>query len=291
MTTILHNHNLRFTADIDGPDDGPAVLLLHGFPDTRHSFHKLVPALNTAGFRTIAPTIRGYEVSSQSLENDYHMSAVAGDVFAWLDELSIERAHLVGHDWGALIAYAAAARRPERFLSFTSLAIPGLRDYFCSLVTYPEQILKSWYILLFQLPFLAEHALKNDDYALINKLWDDWSPGWKYSADELETVKAAFRSPGVPGAAVSYYRALLDFLSAAGRDSYELLFGPVNVPTLALTGAKDGCLDTRMFDTMFEWENFPEGLRVERVDGAGHFLHRERPAVVNELIVEFLKSV
>ena len=144
MKHVLTHGHIRFSADIEGPDDGEAVFLIHGFPDHRTSFRDTVPALVAAGYRTIAPTLRGYEASSQHNDNDYHVNALSEDVFAWMDDLGIESAHVVGHDWGAVIGYAAAARRPERIRSFVSLAIPGIRDFLRGLVMYPRQLLNSY---------------------------------------------------------------------------------------------------------------------------------------------------
>lgn len=292
---------VRFSADVQGEDASEAVLLIHGFPDTYQTFRRQSAALNDAGFRTIAPMLRGYEPSSQHPANDYHMLKIAEDVLAWLDDLNIERAHLVGHDWGAIIAYAATARFPERVRSLTLLAVPGIREYLTCLVQHPGQFKNSWYMFLFQLPFIAHNSLRADDLALIERLWADWSPGWTDSDDlDLETlkergdriaeVKHAFRQPGVVEAAIAYYRSLFDFITPAGLKSFRTLLGKITVPTLAITGANDGCLDTRMFDTMVGTENYSGGLRVERLADAGHWLHLEQPESVNRLLLEFLQA-
>ena len=287
------NVPLRFTAEISGPEDGPAVILIHGFPDHNQTFRRQTRALNDAGFRTIAPMLRGYEVSSQRPGNDYHILALADDVLAWMRDLDIDTAHLVGHDWGALISYAVAVRNPERVRSLSLLAVSGLREYLACLVRHPVQFKNSWYMFLFQLPFIAHSTLRADDLALIDRLWADWSPGWEDPEREsmIAGVKKVFREPGVVEAAVAYYRSLFDFITPAGLTGFRALLEPIRVPTLALTGARDGCLDTRMFDTLTEDPNkYSRGLRVERIAEAGHFVHLERPDEVNRILLEFLNQ-
>lgn len=142
QTTTLHANGLRFTALTQGK--GTVVLCLHGFPDNRRSFRFQLPALAEAGFRAVAPTLRGYEPSAQPADADYHIVRMAEDVVGWIDDLDQERVHLVGHDWGAVIGYAAAALAPKRLHSLTTLAIPhpgrlredGIRKLPSQLATY-----------------------------------------------------------------------------------------------------------------------------------------------------------
>jgi pimeloyl-ACP methyl ester carboxylesterase len=243
-----------------------------------------------AGFRAVAPTLRGYEPSCQPEDGDYHIVRMAEDVVGWIDDLDQERVHLVGHDWGAVIGYAAAALAPGRFRSLTTLAIPhpgrlqqeGIRKL-------PSQIRNSWYMLFFQLRGVADRVVEARDWAFIEKLWRDWSPGWELPAEELATVKETLGQPGVKKAALSYYRSMFDFRSAAAKETARLLASEIRVPTLALTGALDGCMDTRLHDLAMKPEDFPAGLRVTRVEGAGHFLHQEKPEEVNRILLDWLR--
>ena len=140
-------------------------------------------------------------------------------------------------------------------------------------------------MFLCQLP-IARRVLARNDYAMIDRLWRSWSPGRSF---DVKDVKAAFREPGVADAAIRYYRGLFDLFTPKGRRSFRTLLGPLGVPTLAVTGARDGCLDTRVFRSMHRWKNFPAGLRVEHVDTVGHFMQREQPEKINALILEFLR--
>ena len=137
---------------------------------------------------------------------------------------------------------------------------------------------------------LAEAVVARRDGAFIEKLWRDWSPGWELPADELAAVKATFAKPGVVHASLGYYRAMFDLAARDARTVRSRLARPIEVPTLALTGALDGCMDTRLHDTAMRPADFPRGLRVERIEGAGHFLHQEKPDEVNALILDWLRS-
>jgi pimeloyl-ACP methyl ester carboxylesterase len=286
--TTLRANSLRFSALAQG--DGPVVLCLHGFPDNRRSFRHQLPALAGAGFRAVAPTLRGYEPSSQPPDGDYHIVRMAEDVVGWIDDLDQERVHLVGHDWGAVIGYAAAALAPERLFSLTTLAIPHpgrlQRDGIRKL---PSQLWKSWYMLFFQLRGIADRLVQARDWAFIEKLWRDWSPGWELPAEELVSVKETLAQPGVKSAALGYYRAAFDFRSPAAKQTTRLLESQIDVRTLALTGALDGCMDTRLHDLALQQEDFPAGLGVVRIEGAGHFLHQEKPQEVNPILIEWLR--
>lgn len=285
---VLEANGLRFSAWEAG--GGPLVLCLHGFPDHARSFRRQLPVLAAAGYRAVAPMLRGYEPSSQPKDADYHAVRLAEDAVGWLDALGAKRAHLVGHDWGAVAGYLAAALAPERFLSLTTLSVPHpgrfLRE---AALRRPSQLLNSWYILFFQLRGVADRRLARDDFAFVEKLWRDWSPGWAWPPDEMAALKQTLRQPGVARAVLGYYRAIADFFSAAGRATQRLQMAKIRVPTLALTGERDGCMDTRLHDDLMRAADFPAGVEVARVAGAGHFLHQEAPEAVNERLLAWLR--
>lgn len=285
-TITLANGDLRFSARAAG--EGPLVLLVHGFPDDFHSFDAQLLPLAAAGYRVVAPMLRGYEPSSQSPRDLYHLIHLAEDVFAWMDALGAKQCHLVGHDWGALTSYVAAALQPKRFASLTTLAIPHLRRSLQGVAEVPGQIVKSSYILLMQFARIAEAIVARDDYAFVESLWKLWSPDWRYTPEDLEQVKSTFRAEGVVHAATQYYRCLLQPLSLSTQQSWRLLTSAINVPTLALTGEHDGCMDTRLYDTLMREQDFEQGLMVKRLPDTGHFLHREAPDEVTALILDWI---
>ncbi|QRN93437.1 alpha/beta hydrolase [Archangium violaceum] len=282
----LRANGLKFSAMEMG--EGPEVVFcLHGFPDHVRSFREQMPALAEAGYRVIVPTLRGYEPSAQPRDGDYHLVRLAEDLLGWMDDLGVRKAHLVGHDWGAVIGYIATAMTPERFHSFSALAVAQVKNALAMFVRRPEQLRNSWYSFFFQLRGVSDVAVKWNDFELIEKLWRDWSPGWKWPEEEMAALKKTFRQPGVLQAALGYYRAIYALWSPTNWRTHKLMQSTVRVPTLALTGAKDGCMDTRLFDDMRK-EDFPAGLRIERLQDAGHFLHQEKPAEINRLLVEWL---
>lgn len=286
-TIYLHNEDLVFSARAAG--EGPLVLMLHGFPDDFHSFDAQIEAVAAAGYRVVAPMLRGYEPSSQSPRDLYHLIHVAADIFAWMKELDAKQCHLVGHDWGALASYVATTLQPKKFASLTTLAIPHLRRSLQGVAEVPGQLLKSSYILLMQFQRIAENVVARDDHAFIETLWKNWSPDWQYSEADIEQVKSTFREGGVVHAATQYYRCLLQPLSLSTQQSWRLLTSRIGVPTLALTGENDGCMDSRLYDTVMREQDFEKGLEVHRIANTGHFLHREKPDEVTALILDWIR--
>ena len=292
-TTTLSASGLQFSA-IEGSRASardparPVVLCLHGFPDHNRTWRLQIPALDEAGYRVVAPLLRGYEPLSQPIDDDYHLLRSVEDVLGFIEYLGCLRVHLIGHDWGAVIGSLVAAAAPERLASLTMMAVPHLRPVPGMLRVLPRQLRNSWYVLFFQLRLLSDAALRRGDFALIDRLWRDWSPGYAAPADEMRLLKRTFRQPGVAAAALRYYRQVFDPLSRANAEAWRLLGARIQVPTLALTGADDGCMDTRLFDSMRP-QDFPRGLEVRRIRGSGHFLHLERPAEINEILIGWLK--
>lgn len=269
---------------------GPLVLCLHGFPDVPGGFAHQLPALAAAGFHAVAPAMRGYAPTGPAPDGRYDGAALAGDVLALLDALEAEEAVLFGHDWGAAASYFAALTAPGRVRRLVTAAVPYGPQFFRALGTDPAQQKRSWYMLLFQ-QGIAAHALAHDDFTLLERLWRDWSPGWAFTAADLEELKGVFREPGMVDGALGYYRQVIG-PALADPATLEAVAGamslPLEVPAMVLHGADDGCIDVGLVEPMRQ--HFPRGLRVEIVPGAGHFVHRERPDVVNRLLLDFLAS-
>ena len=290
----LSNGTLGFSAlgcGLNENQSQPLVLCLHGFPDNARSFRFQLPALAKAGYRAIAPTLRGYEPSSQPIDKDYSIGALARDVVGWIDHLDEEKVHLIGHDWGAGIAYMAGAIAPERFHSLTTIAVPHAARLPEGIRLVPSQLAKSWYMMFFQLRGIAEIALERNDWSLIRKLWRDWSPGYDLPEGEWANLRETFEMPGVKHAMLAYYRQNASpgmLLGLKKTEATKLTTVPVR--TLAITGVDDGCVDSRLYDHVFMEEDFPNGVRVERIEEAGHFTHQERPEEVNRVILAWLEE-
>ncbi len=269
--------------------DGPLVLCLHGFPDTARSFRAQLPALASAGFRAVAPYMRGYAPTELAPDGRYQSAALALDAVALIDALGADDAIVFGHDWGALAAYGAALAAPERVRKLVTVAVPYGPQIMTAFATSYAQQKRSWYMFFFQTPF-ADTAVAFDDYAFIERLWSDWSPGWRWPPEEMAAVKETFRAPGVLQAALGYYRATFnpELQDPALADlQSKMMATPIDVPALYIHGAKDACVGVELADGMESL--FPRGLAIEHVPNAGHFVHQEAPDLVNRRVLEFLR--
>ena len=289
MTMIESSlEDVTLTSLVLGPEHGPLALCLHGFPDTARTFRHLAPHLAQLGYRVVAPFMRGYFPSSVSKTNNYQIAALASDACTLHEMLGgDERAVLIGHDWGAAAAYAAAGAQPQRWRRVVTMSVPPLATFANSLSDY-EQLRASWYMFYFQNP-QALSVVGRDRLAFLARLWADWSPGYEAGAD-MEHVREALGREEHLRAALGYYRAmfasteLVDPRTAPFRDA---MFEAPRVPTLYLHGEQDGCfIPAGLGDPL---SNLAAGSRFEVVGSAGHFVHLERPAKVAELITAFLE--
>jgi len=277
---------LTFSAQAMG--DGPIVLCLHGFPDNAGSFRHQLPALAEVGYRAISLTLRGYEPGSIPGDGDYTMETIATDILAVIDSLNTGPVHLIGHDWGAAVAYVAAAAAPERFRSLTVMAVPHAGRFAREGLRIPKQLRLSWYMGFFYIPWLSDWVVSRHDYRFIRWLWREWSPSWQPEPGVLEGVISTLSQPGVRSAALGYYRAALSI--KALLMSAEAAHYAVPVPTLALSGELDGCIASDVFERLTVADDFPQGVTFHRVVGAGHFLHQEKSEVVNLLLLGWLNQ-
>lgn len=272
----------------DGPTDGPLVLCLHGFPDTAHTWRHLVPALADAGLHAVAPWMRGYAPTDVPADGRYQTGALAVDAVALHDAFGGDsRAVLVGHDWGAAAATGAAALEPQRWRRLVTMALPPLGAVATSFFTY-DQLKRSFYVFLFQTA-LAETAVSLDDYAFIDNLWADWSPGYDPAWD-VARVKESIGDPTRLAAALGYYRAMFDpsLHDPAYADAQAAVGSVPPQPTLYLHGADDGCMGIEGVGDVLPF--LSPGSEQVTVADAGHFLHLQQPDVVAGHILRFLEA-
>lgn len=269
----------------------PLALLLHGFPDTAHTWRHLGPVLADAGYRVVAPFTRGYAPSGVPADGSYHVPALMDDALGLHRALGgDDRAVLVGHDWGAITANGIAASEANPFGAVVALAVPPFAamnprrdDLTRWLRILPRQAALSWYTLFNQLPLLPERGFER----LVAHLWRRWSPGYDATTD-LAHLAASLPDDARKAAALGYYRAQPRAwqLPARYRPLARDWTGAPRVPLLYLQGADDGCLDARWATRIAD--RLPAGSRVAVVEDAGHFLQLERPAAVNALVLEFV---
>lgn len=289
MTKRLHANGVEFAYLEAGPPDGPLALCLHGFPDHAPTWSALLDDLAAAGYHAVAPWMRGYAPTTVPADGRYQVGALALDALALADELAGDGpAVIIGHDWGAAAAYTAATHRPERFTRLVGMSVPHLGTL-AGLVTSPAQLKRSWYMFFFLHP-MAEMAVAANDYALIDALWGDWSPGFRPDPGFTRALKDTLAAPGALTAVLGYYRHTWDPSrqdpALAGVQAAAM--GRVPQPALYLHGAADGCVGAEMVVPDRLAPFFARGLDVAMIDGVGHFLHLERPDLVNPRIVEFL---
>lgn len=262
---------------------GPLVLVLHGFPDSAWSFTPVLDALAAAGFRAVAPFMRGYAPTSIPADGDYRSTALARDVIALIDHFGEHQAFVVGHDWGAVAAYTAATLRPDRVKKLIAASIPHPRRFLLRMTL--AQARRSRYMGFFQWRG-AEAKIARDNFAWLENLIREWSPDWKFTAEDLAPVKANFSDPARLTAALNYYRALP--ASLLEGETWWLLGQPVKVPARVIFGAKnDGCIGAEMFSGMQHL--FAAGLDLVPMPN-GHFLHCEAPAGFARHVMEFLRA-
>jgi pimeloyl-ACP methyl ester carboxylesterase len=281
-------NGMEFAYLHDGPLSGPLALCLHGFPDTAHTWRHLLPRLADAGFHAVAPHLRGYAPTPVPEDGRYDTGTLAIDACELHGALGgREDAVLIGHDWGAFAAYGAATVQPERWRRVVASAVAPQASMAEGFFRF-DQLRRSWYVFFFQTP-LAEHAVSLDDYAFIDRLWADWSPGFDASWDAAR-VKEALASPGNLAAAIGYYRAMFAGPPADPAAAAAQAAGGTapRQPTLYLHGADDGCMGIDSIGPVADF--LAPGSEMVVVEGAGHFLHLEQPGLVNERIVEFLRT-
>ena len=258
--------------EVSAAGTGPAVLLLHGFPDTQELWRHQVPALHAAGFRTIAPDLRGFGASDKT--GPYGVGAHVADLVGLLDRLEVPVAHVVGHDWGAAIGWALAALAPDRVRSLAALSVGHPAAFARGGLAQRE---KSWYMLLFQFEGVAEQWLSADGFANLR----EWS-----GHPDADAVAARLDSPEALTAALGIYRASLPPSSLVAPPPS---LPPVTAPTLGVWSSGDRFLLEGPMVASAEYVAGP--WTYARVEDAGHWMQLDRPSAVNELLVDFLTQV
>ena len=258
---FVQANGIRFAYLTEG--SGPLVLLLHGFPDTAYSWDRVMPEVARAGFRAVAPFMRGYHPTEIPKDGRSDGDTLGRDVVALIEALGEQQAIVVGHDWGALAAYTAASLAPERVRLLVTVAVPH------PFSVWPPTPMLLWTVRHF---FVlrgkgAPNKMRANNLAYIDELVRRWSPAWKdIPAEETARVKESFAQPGALEAACSYYAALTPRVPQSLR-------APIKVPTVAFAGLHDN-VSPRAYEKARKC--FAASYEVVQVPG-GHFMHREHP--------------
>jgi pimeloyl-ACP methyl ester carboxylesterase len=270
--------DLTFDVVTAGPADGPAVVLLHGFPETAASWGHQVPVLAAAGYRVVAPDQRGYSPGARPTEVEaYRSDRLVGDVIGLADALGIGRFHLVGHDWGAAVAWQVAGHHPDRLLTLTILSVPHPAAFGAALAGAggSDQASRSGYMEFFRTPG-SEDAMLADDAALLRLLY----AGSGLTDDESAPYLAALGTPEALGAALNWYRGA-DITLVDG-------LGPIVTPTLYVWSTEDVALGREAAEATGDFVEGP--YRFEVLDGVDHWIAEHAPDEVERLLLEHLSA-
>jgi len=291
MTATIDTDLAHHTAQVDGgvnlhyveAGQGPLVVLLHGFPAFWYDWREQIPALAAAGFRVVAPDMRGYNLSAKPRGvAAYRTEVLARDVARLISACGAERASVVGHDWGAGVAWSFAMLYPDLLERLAILNVPhpvtlrrGLKRL--------RQLRKSWYIFFFQLLWLPEALVRVRGYAFVRRALerDPMRPG-AYSPSDIALYVKALAQPGALTATINYYRALFRYGPQAMRNLRR-----IEAPVLVIWGDHDRYLGRELASPDPVWV---PNVRVEHLPNASHWVHVDDPQRVNELLVTFLRG-
>ncbi|HEX8201190.1 MAG TPA: alpha/beta hydrolase, partial [Isosphaeraceae bacterium] len=238
---FLETNGIRLHVACAGPEDGPLVILLHGFPEFWYGWRHQIGPLAAAGYRVLAPDQRGYNRSDKPKGvASYALDRLAGDVVGLIDGAGRSRATVVGHDWGGAVAWWLALRHPGRLERLVVLNAPHPDAYRRGLMRYPVQWLRSWYILAFQLPGLPEFGLRRRNWRALERSMRTTSRPGAFDAADFAHYRRAWSEPGAITGMVHWYRAMVRARPALPRDTR------IRVPTLVIWGARDPFLDRRL---------------------------------------------
>lgn len=280
-TLAFQNGEIALHAVAAGPKDGPVVVLLHGFPEFWYGWHKQIEPLAAAGFRVIVPDQRGYNVSSKpSGIAAYALTQLVSDLIAIADQLGQQKILLVGHDWGAAVAWSAALLHPRRVAKLVVLNVPHPSVMRKFMMTRLRQVLRSWYIFFFQLPWLPEVLFSAFHFRVGSRsLLRSSRPG-TFSTEDLAQYRAAWSQPGALTSMIHWYRALF-------RYPTKFPDRTVRVPTRILWGERDAFLLSEM---AHESLRYCTDAELYTFANAGHWLQHEESARVSERLIEFFRN-
>ncbi|MGW6378304.1 alpha/beta fold hydrolase [Rhodococcus sp. NPDC055112] len=266
---------LSFDVRDAGPVDGAPVVLLHGFPQDSRSWDRLVPLLHRRGFRTLAPDLRGCSVGARPRSRwAYRSPELERDVLALVEQAGLGQVHLVGHDWGAALAWGFASHHPDHVRTLTALSVPHPAAFFRAVLT-SNQIIKSWYMFLFQLPWLPERLFASGD--LVRRLFQDSGMSAEIADRDLSPMRDKIRARG----GLNWYRAMP--LTAPGA-----MAGKVRVPTLHVWSDGDTALGRVGAEQSGRYVAAPYAFEV--LEGVSHWIPDEAPERLDALLGEHLAA-
>ena len=276
----MYTNGINLHVIMAGPSDGPLVLLLHGFPEFWYGWRRQIPALAAAGYHVWAPDQRGYNRSDKPAGvGAYGIETLAKDIVGLIDASGREQVYLVGHDWGAAVAWWVAGKYPERIKKLAILNVPHPAVMQRTVWEDPEQRKKSRYIFFFQLPWLPEKSLSDHGYTHAIRALKGSSRRGTFGDDDIVAYRQAWSQPGALTGMLNWYRAPVRNRGMGAG------LGRIRVPTLMIWGAKDIALSRSMAQPSID---LCDNGRLVFLEEASHWVQHEEPETVNRLLLEFL---
>ena len=277
----IQNENIMLETRVSGPEDGEVIILLHGFPECWNTWRHQIPQLADAGYRVYAPNLRGYGQSSKPDKvMDYHLECLITDVDAIRKESGRNKVHIVAHDWGGAIGWTYANKYSEHTASLSVLNMPHLQVFLNSVWGSLRQMLKSWYIVFFQLPWLPERFLSFNNFAFFKWIMKKSSAEGSYTDRDIEILEEHWKTPGALTASINYYRAIFRKQPRETRKESR-----VTSPTQILWGEQDIALSTSMAEKSLE---YTEGGSLTTYPDGTHWLAHDKPDEVTNRVLEHL---
>jgi pimeloyl-ACP methyl ester carboxylesterase len=281
-STYIETNGIRLHVLQDGPEDGPLVILLHGFPEFSYGWRKQIPALTSAGYRVWAPDQRGYNLSDKPDGiAAYNLDKLAADIVGLINAAGEEKAFIVGHDWGAAVAWWLAAKYPERVSRMVVMNVPHPDVMQKHVRSSFAQMRKSWYIAFFQIPFIPEILSGIGNWKAATKMLESSSRAGTFSATDLERYREAWSRPKAFRSMLNWYRAMLQ------KPPQPLLSRRIKIPTLLIWGVQDIALGQEMAQPSIDLCKDGELVFIEE---ASHWVQHEEAERVNELMISFLSE-
>ncbi len=260
--------------------DGPLVVLLHGFPEFCYGWRHQIMPLAAAGFRVVAPDMRGYNLSSKPESvTAYDTGQLTADISGLIRERDAESAMLVGHDWGGSVAWATAMQHPEVVERLAILNAAHPRKLSQGL-HHPGQLRRSWYFFFFDLPELPESVVRSDNWHFFRHFLRDARPG-AFTEQDMELYVEAWSQPGAASGMINYYRSSV----RQSPKRAEAQLRPIQAPTLVIWGEDDRYLGSELAQP--DHDDVPNLDHVERLPDASHWVHHDEPERVTQLLTDF----
>ncbi|MCX6080981.1 MAG: alpha/beta hydrolase [Chloroflexi bacterium] len=277
MTVRTNGINLHVV--LSGPVDGPAIILLHGFPEFWRGWIKQIQPLTDRGYRVIVPDQRGYNLSEvPGLVADYGLDKLSADVIGLMDHFGIKQANLAGHDWGAAVAWNTGMQYPERIRKLAILNVPHPAVMLRFISRSPSQMLKSWYIGFFQIPGLADWLLSRRNFSAVVQMLRSSGLPTSFSSVDLDEYRQAYTNSGGLTGMINWYRALLRYRPAAPQNMR------LSMPVRILWGRKDVALSAEMAEESLKLCDQGELFFFEN---ATHWVQHDQPQAVADHLLEF----